>query len=209
MVLREGQLAILDAEQMLAQFMIGGEPDRNLFQDSIYEALQVVKPRGRDAGVRAYGEMVGVLWQAGQFEAAIRVEEYWNKVLHATGITLFCGYPIDVFGVDVFSEDEDSESRNLKALLCAHTHVLPSVLKGEVDKAVHQAMNDMFGAGAEELRLEMIAKPHLDRASMPASDTPIAWIRENLPHEAAAILSRARSYYEARFRPPALQSAAD
>jgi hypothetical protein len=37
--------------------------------------------RGRtDCVIRAYGEMVDVLWQAGQTAAAIRLEMLWNQL---------------------------------------------------------------------------------------------------------------------------------
>ena len=33
-------------------------------------------------------------------EAAVRLEELWNKMLQSSETSLFCAYPIDVFGPD-------------------------------------------------------------------------------------------------------------
>jgi hypothetical protein len=187
--MRERQLSIFDAEETMARFMVDGEPDAGLFEQTMGEVLRLVKPRGADAGVRAYGEMVGVLWEAGQFERAIRVEEYWNNILAAGGITLFCGYPIDVFGKDV-------ESSDFRALLCAHTHHVPGAAEAEMHKAVHQAIDDALGAEAGALRHAMAAKAGDGMARMPAAEAAILWLRTNLPDRADGILSRARHYYQ-------------
>jgi hypothetical protein len=185
---RERQLLILNAEETMARFIVDGEPDPSLFDETIGEALHLVKPRGPDAGVRAYGEMVGVLWEAGQYEGAIRLEEYWNKILEASGITLFCGYPIDVFGKDL-------DSSNFQALLCAHTHHLPGGAEGEVHRAVHQAMEDVLGDQAEGLRRAIAAHASDVHERMPAAEATILWLRKNLPERAEGILSCARNYY--------------
>src|SRR5437660_620018 len=74
--LGERQLVMLDADETLGRFMVNGKPDPDFFENTMLETLRRVEPRGTDAGVRAYGEMVGVLWQARQFEAAIQLEEY-------------------------------------------------------------------------------------------------------------------------------------
>jgi hypothetical protein len=135
--------------------------------------------------------MVGVLWQSKQYEAAIQLEEYWNKLLQASGITLFCGYPIDVFGDDI----QDS---NVQAVLCAHTHLLPAASGGDLGKAVHQAMDDVLGPKAETVRFAIATAantPSVPSRTVSAEDT-ILWLRKNVP-EAEGILSCARRYYEA------------
>ena len=45
--------------------------------------------------VRAYGEMVDVLWQRGERDAAIRLEEYWNELGRLQTFSLFCAYRMD------------------------------------------------------------------------------------------------------------------
>ena len=43
--------------------------------------------------VRAYGEMVALLWDDGLVNAAIQLETMWNELGRAHSFSLFCGYP--------------------------------------------------------------------------------------------------------------------
>ena len=187
---REGQLAMLDAQEVLGRFIVDGQPDEDRFQHAIDEALQLARPRVADAAISAYGEMVGVLWEAGQTDAAIRLEECWNKFLHCGGIKLFCGYPIDVFA-------NDFQRGHVHDVLCAHSHVLPTGPNGDLGDALHHAMDELLGARADEVRLSMRAGiPSLGLA-MPEAESAILWLRSNVPDEAERILACARTYYEA------------
>lgn len=82
----------LDAHELLAKFMVGGQPNRALFDETIGKAVRARAPSGN---LRAYGEMVAVLWEAGKHDAAIRLEELWNELLASTPFALYCGYPLD------------------------------------------------------------------------------------------------------------------
>jgi len=144
MAVREGQLLLLDAQETLDRFMVNGLPDRDLFGDVVGDALQRVRPRTANASVRAYGEMVGVLWQAEEYTAAVLLEEYWNEALHRDGFVLFCGYPIDIFA-------EGFERSRIEALLCAHTHCLPAGSHRDLDWAVQRAMEDVLGENADDI----------------------------------------------------------
>ena len=124
LVLKERQLVLLDAEETLGRIMVDGEPDWHRFRTVIGGALESVRPRGAGAAVCAYGEMVGVLWERGERRPAIRLEEYWNKLLESSRLTLFCGYPIDVFG-------EDFATSDVQDILAAHTHVMPTGRNGD------------------------------------------------------------------------------
>lgn len=85
----DGRLILLDAEETLALFMDGGQPDERRFKAVVGGVLE---PRAR-----AYGEMVDVLSRAGNVDAAIRLEELWNDVVDERKISLLCAYPIDTF----------------------------------------------------------------------------------------------------------------
>src|SRR4051812_8732484 len=67
----EGRLVFLDAETTLNRFLVDGQPDQSRFESIIGEAVEGVRSRAVHSGVRAYGEMVGVLWKAGRYTAAI------------------------------------------------------------------------------------------------------------------------------------------
>ncbi len=185
--LNEGQLTILDAQGTLDLFMVDGRPDRTRFEEIMNGSLRSAGPRSPGAKVRAYGEMVGLLWEAEMFDAAIQLEDYWNHMIHSKGLTLFCGYPIDVFGKDI-------ASNHLQELIRAHTHLLPAGCEGHMDQAVDRAIEDVLGPQAETLRLDINAPRTV---SMPGPEATIGWLRQNLPDEADEILSRARNYYQA------------
>lgn len=51
-------------------------------------------------GVRAYGEMVALLWDEGEFDLALELEDRWNDTLTRLPIPLLCGYPLDAFASD-------------------------------------------------------------------------------------------------------------
>jgi len=64
-----------------------GQPDWDLFRRVIGDALRALRPRTGTGSIRAYGEMVGLLWGAESYEAAGRLEEYWNRCSKAAA---FC-----------------------------------------------------------------------------------------------------------------------
>lgn len=47
--------------------------------------------------VRAYGEMVDVLWKGGQMDAAMKLESLWNQLAHSHEFALLCGYSMGHF----------------------------------------------------------------------------------------------------------------
>ena len=92
-----GDLVMLDAEETLGTFMHNGAPDKLLFQRHVGGLLeQAVRGRGRTP-LRAYGEMVDVLWRRDQTDAAIRLEVLWNELASLHHFSLLCGYAIGNF----------------------------------------------------------------------------------------------------------------
>jgi hypothetical protein len=93
--------------------------------------------------VRAYGEMVGLLWNQRKYASAARLEDYWNRLLEVTGCDLFCGYPVDVFGSEFSPE-------TLNVILSQHTHVIG--MSGHLETALNRAIDDVVGKRVTELR---------------------------------------------------------
>lgn len=87
----EGRLVVLDAAKTLASFMVGGAPDPQLFMWSVGG---VIMDAGADGTpVRAFGEMVALLWEQGNVAAALRLEELWNELAVTQTFSLLCAYP--------------------------------------------------------------------------------------------------------------------
>jgi anti-sigma regulatory factor (Ser/Thr protein kinase) len=86
-----GRLITIDAGATLARFLVGGHPDADAFDVVIGGLVRRASETGRP--VRAYGEMVALLWDAGQVAAAIELETLWNELGHQVPFSLFCSYP--------------------------------------------------------------------------------------------------------------------
>jgi hypothetical protein len=182
----EGSLVFHDAEAMLARFMVAGGPDPELFAQSVGEVLQGVQSRAVHSGARAYGEMVGLLWKAGQYAPAIRLEELWNELLKSNDVSLFCGYPIDIFSPDFQADKVD-------ALLCAHTHLLP--VNPALEGALNQAMDEVLGPRVDGLRHLVQTNHRPAWGEVPRAEALVLWLRNNLPGSADQIMRLARQYY--------------
>ncbi|HYD00341.1 MAG TPA: MEDS domain-containing protein [Phycisphaerales bacterium] len=91
----------LDADETLAQFMTDGLPDEQRFRAVVLDLLaRGAEGPGGARRVRAFGEMVALLWMRGESAAALRLEELWHTICHGEQLTLFCAYPRSVFTAD-------------------------------------------------------------------------------------------------------------
>jgi len=186
-LLSNRQLVMWDARQALGEFMVGGQPDWPLFESTVRGAMRQVRPREGWAELRAYGEMVSLLWQARQFAAAIRLEQLWNKLLEQSAFSLYCAYAIDLFG-------KDCELANLDGILCTHTHLVPGRADGALETALYRSIHEILGTEPGELRLRMKSNDRPSWAVMPSAERIVLWLRKNLPEEAERILERAADY---------------
>jgi hypothetical protein len=93
----DGDLLLLDAEQSLATFMVDGMPDAKRFETRGTEVIQRACRGRQNCTVRAYGEMVDLLWKQGQSVAAVRLEMLWNKLAATQDFSLLCGYAMGNF----------------------------------------------------------------------------------------------------------------
>jgi len=88
----------LDAAGTLAQFMPRGRLDAGRF---IAQARALVArargPAQSPRHVRAFGEMVSLLWDQGQWDATFALEQLWNQVCAEESLWLFCAYPRQSF----------------------------------------------------------------------------------------------------------------
>ena len=186
MAVLEGRLVFLDAQRTLARFIVDGLPNADLFREVVGGALERVRSRAVHTRVRAYGEMVGLLWKEGQYDAALSLEELWNDLLKQSDVSLFCAYPIDIFSPEF-------EQGKVDALLCAHTHLLPvdSALEG----ALGRAMDDVLGPRRDHILDSSQTKHRPSWGAISRSEALVLWLRNNLPASADQILARAREYY--------------
>jgi hypothetical protein len=111
---RSGDFILLDAEETLTVFMRNGKPDAERFTARMYEVIRTAR-RGRIAcTLRIYGQMVDILWQNGQHDAAIRLEVLWNQLANTEAFSLLCGYAMGHFYKDA----------NFDEICRQHTHLV-------------------------------------------------------------------------------------
>jgi hypothetical protein len=182
------RLLFLDAEKTLLEFMVGGRPDWDRFARTIRHAIRQIQPARESGGVRAYGEMVALLWKARQFTPAIRLEQFWNRLLTQFDVSLYCSYAIDVFSSEFHADAVD-------ALLCTHTHLIPSEPDGRLEHAFSRALTEVLGPDAQHLNPLIRANQRPAWAVMPDAESMMLWIRKNLPRQAEEIFARARLAY--------------
>jgi hypothetical protein len=92
-----GDLLLLDAQEMLGTFMVDGMPDPDRFKIFGVQVIERACHGRRHCTIRAYGEMVDVLWKQGQSVAAIRLEMLWNTLAASKDFSLLCGYAMGNF----------------------------------------------------------------------------------------------------------------
>ena len=111
---RDGNLLLFDAQETLDLFMIGGEPHATLFFDNVGRLIEQALNR-RKTVLRAYGEMVDVLWRSGKSESAITLEMLWNRLAVKYPFSLLCGYSLGHFY---------KQPDGMRTISAQHSHVV-------------------------------------------------------------------------------------
>lgn len=102
------------ANAALSTFMVNDWPDDRLFIRFV-EGL-IVRARGNGSRVRAFGEMVAVLWAKGHPGATVRLEHLWNQMCTKQDFSLLCAYP-----KPGFTEDP---TESLAKICAAHSRIV-------------------------------------------------------------------------------------
>jgi signal transduction histidine kinase len=125
-----GQLTLLDAEELLATFMTGVLPDAGRFRRAMDGVLGSHARFGDGVRERrpvlAFNEMVDLLCRQGNLDGAIRLEELWNELAESYTFSLLCAYSLATFS-------EDTHDAALRAICNQHAHVLPTERYMRVD----------------------------------------------------------------------------
>jgi hypothetical protein len=179
---RSGQLRYFDAEDTMAKFMRDGMPDWNSFHQAVGGLIAGL--RLQYPAVRVYGEMVDVLWQRGERDAAIRLEEFWNELARLQTFSLFCAYRLD-------NLDPDAYGGALECVCHAHTHMIPA--------RDYEAFNDAVMAASKQVLDQPMAQMllSLSESQRPATQMPIGqatllWLQKNMPRTAQRVLAAVR-----------------
>jgi hypothetical protein len=181
--MRRGQLVMLDADETLARFTPGGMPDWQTFHALI--GGRIAELRRSFPGVRAYGEMVDLLWQRGERDAAMRLEEFWNDLARLQSFSLLCAYAIDPL-------DPAAYAGPLECLCRVHTHLIPTRDYGRLNQAVVEASDKMLAAPLSGMLLALSAGSR-PAAAMPEGQATLLWLKRNMPRTAEKVLAEVRA----------------
>lgn len=109
-----GRFQRLDAAATLASILREGHPDPARVAEVAGGAIR--KGLAHGAPVRAFGEMVALLWAEARSEAATELEALWNDLVAGLPCTALCAYPLASFA--------DASREALRRLCAAHSGVL-------------------------------------------------------------------------------------
>lgn len=101
----DGAYVTLDASEILREILAGGTVlDGKAFDRVIGSLIRRAAATGRP--VRAYGELVALLWDDGLVNEAVQLEALWNELGDEYPFSLFCGYRAEsaTRDIDAFAE---------------------------------------------------------------------------------------------------------
>jgi len=184
--LGRGQLRVMDAAETLAKFTPGGMPDWHTFHALIGGVI--AETRLQYPQVRTYGEMVDVLWQRGERDAAIRLEEFWNDLARLQTFSLLCAYYMDHL-------DGTAYAGPLECVCKVHTHLIPHRNYGVFNDAVIEASEKILDKPLSRMLLSLAAhnKP---ATHMPEGQATLLWLKRNMPRTAEKVLAEVRARLE-------------
>ena len=108
----------LDARETLSSFMEDKVPSRELFFATVGSVFEKVLGQRQYLVVRAFGEMVDLLFKDGNIEGAVVPEELWNELASKYKYSLLCAYSIENFL-------HESGVADFRRVCDQHTNALP------------------------------------------------------------------------------------
>src|SRR4051795_4134065 len=120
------RLIMLDAQETLDRFMVGASPDWQRFTATVSPVIERARAQSGGRDIRAYGEMVDVLWRGGNRSAAVALEEMWNELRTMRSFSLLCSYVVSSFY---------KESSGIRDICRTHTHVRPVLDRQHPDRS--------------------------------------------------------------------------
>lgn len=181
---KAGRYMFLDADTLLSSFMVEGMPD----EEKAYAEISTIfeQMARRYESVRAYGEMVDILWQAGNKRAAAELENIWNTLIKRYAFSLLCAYRVDNLDPAAYNGD-------IECLCASHTHFIPSQCPVAFGKAVSKAAENVMGVSLSGM-MDSIAKfPH-PTTIMPAAQASLLYISKTMPITTGYILNQVRKH---------------
>jgi hypothetical protein len=143
-------------------------PRRRRFESVVGELVDEMSARFPDRTIRAFGEMVDLLWSEGRERAAIALEELWNDLAETRSFALLCGYHLDIFELGV-------QRHALPEVLRTHSHARTADEPSRLAAAVDQALAEVVGP-FRAARIYLDVAEHVPRGSVPRAQAVLNWL---------------------------------
>jgi|GEM_PF-1668468 len=158
----------LDARETLQTFMVGARPDRDRFHATVGAAIESTRRSAPHTIVRAYGEMVDLLWKDGNVDGAVELEALWNELGRTQRFTLLCAYAMSNFS-------EEAHGSRFADICHQHEHVIPTEDYTQADDDARLREISRLQQQAQVLKSEIARRKDLEQQ-----------LREALAREQAA-----------------------
>ena len=112
---RDGRYLAVEADWLLARFMLDGAVEPAAFRRLAQEMVARVRTASAGRPVRAWGEMVSLLRLGGNATGARRLELAWDEIIESNGIALLCSYE---------ARSEEARSPLARDVLGSHRSVI-------------------------------------------------------------------------------------
>jgi hypothetical protein len=185
-----GQLTVVDADQLLHEFMRGSMPDAPLFMGLARETIANARGGDRFTKVRWWGEMVNVLWEQGNVSASMSLEDQFHRLAREQNIAIFCSFLMDNFNGEV-------HTRMLPRLAQNHSHLIPVEDYARLEQAVADALREAVGPIQAGILEKQLLGNYEAPLNVPRPQALLMALRDALPVVGKSVLERSRSLYAA------------
>ena len=149
-------VTMLDARETLDCFMVGAVPDSARFHARLGGVLQDCAHSTATTSVRAFGEMVDLLWKDGNTDGAIHLEELWNELATSHSFSLLCAYAMGNFY-------KEADSQHFHQVCRQHSRVIPTERYTQGAEADRMVQISMLQQRAQSLESEIEHRKDLER----------------------------------------------
>jgi anti-sigma regulatory factor (Ser/Thr protein kinase) len=168
-----GSYLALDAAETLDAFMVHGSPNADRFVRVVGGMLDAVRVDG--VPVRAFGEMVALLWHQGNVAGAMALESSWNDLAEHQRFSLLCAYPTTALGT--------AELTDVNQVCHLHSGVLPPTSYGSA------STGGVGGPSPRASRVFVAAPEAVCAARHFVTETLTSWGENQLGWDGALIIS--------------------
>lgn len=185
-----GLLTIIDAEPTIDRLMRYSVPDWDEFNRIVGSAV-IRAGRAARPTPRVYGELVNLLWQSNRERAAIRIEEYLNKLSRKHRFSIFCGYVVDC-------HDRAAYSGPLHEIGRTHSTVIASEDDRPFSRALERACSEVYGISVSLLLKLSNSENVVGESRLPTSWRTLRWLMKSMPVSGESVFLRTLRYYRDR-----------